>query len=302
MCKLVAIAAAALLVVSIQVGLGQQSQHAPPGPITNESVANFAGENLDDGSAVIIADKKVFWLVGDDVQNTSRQTAQGAALAGNYPSGKMRPRMAMTLSPYERVPWPGDAAMTRPMSAIELMARYEVNEFLADERLRPPKSLYIDGVVTRIKSGGPEGNYIALRTDDLVSDIRCYFTDRQARRFRLVAKGDLATIRGSCAGRPIDDVILYDCKVVTSVRPRTPFAPWEWPSDSSRRIRMRTGFEFLKWPAGTQRYEVSAGGRVLHNPGGHTVRIGTDQLITNNANYWRAVRTQAPAWVSQRPN
>ncbi len=333
MSRLIACATVFVLALTIQVCLGENAQQARPEPITDESIASFtgkniagkfiadgsvvslagknitdesvariAGKNIADGSVIIIADKKVFWMADDEVQTAGRATAEGETLTANYPSAENWPRMSQTLPPMRPIAWPGDAAMTVPINAVELMARYEVNEFLADERLRPPKSLYLKGVVTRINAGGPEGNFIALRTDDLVADIRCYFSDRQAQRFRLVAKGDLATIRGSCAGRPLQDVIVYDCKIVTSVRPSTPFAPWEWPGDSSRRIRMREGFEFRSWPAGTQRYEVSRNDNVTHNSAGHTVRDGTDVIFTNNREYWRSVRSQKPAWIRQRRN
>ncbi len=305
MFRLIAGGAVFVLVLSVQVcigQLGQKGQQARPEPITNESVASFAGENLDDGSAVLIGRQKVFWFENDVLRIARRESLQGTTLARRYPPIDIRPAMVEPLPPMKPVLWPGDAAMTVPITAVELMAHYEVNEFLADERLRPPKSLYLKGVVIRINAGGPEGNFIALRTDDLVADIRCYFTERQAQRFRLVAKGDLATIRGSCAGRPLQDVILYDCKLVTSVRPKTPFAPWEWPFDTSRRIRMRKGFEFLHWPAGTQRYEVSRNGNVIHNSSGHIVRTGADELLTKDPNYWRSVRSQSPAWVRHRPN
>ena len=281
----------------MQASLGDSSK---PTPITDESVAEFARARADDGSAVIISSEKVLWVDRDDIRTGRPGSTTLPAAAAGYPAPGARPRMKeqVLVSPPLTAPIPGK--VTAGVSAEKLMARYEVNEFDADWDFAWNKSLYVDGVITRINHGGPEGNYIELLTDDLIGRIRCYFNPRQAQRFRLAQKGDLASIRGLCIGRPIYDVILEDCRLITTVRPRVPLLPWEYPEDTSRRVRIRKGYEFIYWPQGLHRYEVTRDSQVIHNESGHTVRDGQDYIFTEDGYYWGAVRRQAPAWVGAR--
>jgi 6-phosphogluconate dehydrogenase (decarboxylating) len=98
------------------------------------------------------------------------------------------------------------------ITANQLVDAYEANEVSADNQYKD-KTVYVSGKVGDIAKDVLDNIYIILKTGDMeVNNVQCYFDDADAAA--KLTKGSKITLKGTCKGKVILNVVVEDCELV----------------------------------------------------------------------------------------
>ena len=102
------------------------------------------------------------------------------------------------------------AAVT--VSAKDLFEDYKANEIAADQKYKD-KVLEVTGIVDSIAKDITDTMYVALKADQYIGSIQCYFDDAHGGQLANLKKGMKVSVKGKCVGKMMN-VLLKGCVLV----------------------------------------------------------------------------------------
>ena len=103
------------------------------------------------------------------------------------------------------------------ISAKQLYADYEANGIAADKKYKD-NVIRITGIVSEIDSDIFDAKYVSIEGDGYFGVVQCYLGDSYASVASHLAKGQTITVRGTCNGKTLVNIILKGC-VVEDMKP-----------------------------------------------------------------------------------
>ena len=98
-----------------------------------------------------------------------------------------------------------DEPISLDVSAVELRFDYDANDVGADLKYKD-KVVGLTGYVSDIHSKDLEGASVTLKTDNMVEEVRCHFTEAHVNEVAGLRKGDWVKFRGQVEGKGLTDI------------------------------------------------------------------------------------------------
>lgn len=102
------------------------------------------------------------------------------------------------------------------ITAEELFEAFDNNEVAANRDYKG-KEIKVTGIITEIGTDAWGNAYVALETNDLFRDVKCYFDSDMLDAVAELSKHQTVTLTGVCKGLSAD-VLIRECKIVYVVR------------------------------------------------------------------------------------